>query len=210
MIPFLEPLDPNDEAKFLLRRREGDEQARNALVEHNLRLVAHIARKYRFSGLELNELLSIGTLGLMKAVDSFDESKGRLSTFAARCIENEFLMMLRKEKKSVREISLYEPIGTDREGNAICLKDVIVAGGCDVDEECEKRELADKIPGLLKETLTQREYYVIIKRYGLFGNHEMTQSEIGRNLGISRSYVSRLEKKALSKLFDRMEKEAAV
>lgn len=190
------------EEKFYLQRcREGDSEARNILIERNLRLVAHIVRKYQAPGEDLDDLISIGTIGLIKAVSTFDHNRAaRLSTYAARCIDNELLMMFRARKKSSREISLYDPIGTDKEGNEINLLDIIESPPVDVVEEyalsLEIRHLLDN----LRKVLTPREYQVICLRYGLFGLDEKTQREIASKLHISRSYVSRIEKNALNKL----------
>ena len=184
--------------------REGpEEEARRAkgiLIERNLRLVAHIAKKYQNAGEDMEDLISIGCIGLIKAIDTFDNKKGRLATYACRCIDNEFLMLLRGKKKISREVSLFEPIGQDKEGNEIHLVDVIEQQQPDIVENMERMGNIRKLFDLMDGTLTEREREILILRYGLYGNREATQSEIGRALGISRSYVSRIEKKALSKL----------
>ena len=176
-------------------------QAREILIERNLRLVAHIARKYQSTEDELDDLISIGTIGLIKAIHSYDETKGsRIGTYAARCIDNELLMMLRGKKKSSKEVSIYEPIGVDREGNEINLLDVIESEQLDVVEKMEITRHLKILKELFDALLTKREQEILVMRYGLFGNEEVTQREIGKKLGISRSYVSRIEKKALLKL----------
>ena len=177
------------------------QKAREILIERNLRLVAHIARKYQGTEDELDDLISIGTIGLIKAIQSYDETKGsRIGTYAARCIDNELLMMLRGKKKSSKEVSIYEPIGVDREGNEINLLDVIESEQLDVVEKMETTRHLKILKELFDALLTKREQEILVMRYGLFGNEEVTQREIGKKLGISRSYVSRIEKKALLKL----------
>ena len=176
-------------------------EAKNILIERNLRLVAHVVKKYQGADEELDDLISIGTIGLIKAVSTFDASKSaRLSTYAARCIDNELLMMLRGKKKTSREVSLFEPIGTDREGNEISLLDVMEQEQPDIVEEMEKARCLGQLYGLMETELSLREKEVLTLRYGLSGGREVTQKEIGEKLGISRSYVSRIEKKALGKM----------
>jgi RNA polymerase sporulation-specific sigma factor len=148
----------------------------------------------------MEDLISIGTIGLIKAITSFDMDKGKLSTYAAKCIDNELLMMLRYDKKKSKEVSLYEAIGTDREGNEISLFDVVESGEDTIENQCEAKEDIIRLREIIKTELTQREYTIICKRYGINGETEMTQREIAEKLGISRSYVSRIEKKALEKL----------
>lgn len=176
-------------------------EARNQLVERNMRLVAHIAKKYNSGERDFDDILSIGTIGLIKAVNTFDESKGnRLVTYASKCIENEILMHMRTEKKKTREVSLYEPIGTDKEGNAISLLDIME---CETKDFAAEYDLNSQISWLvanISKVLTPFELNIIIKRYGLFGETEVTQRELAHELGISRSYVSRIEKKCLQKL----------
>lgn len=201
MKTFPKPLLQGEEKIYLAKLRAGDETAGNILVERNLRLVAHIAKKYRNVGEEMEDLISIGTIGLMKAVSTFDSTKGnRLVTYAARCIDNELLMMLRAKKKTSRDVSFYEPIGTDRDGNEISLLDVTCAP---VEDFAETMDLSDNIKKLriyIGECLTEREKEIIMLRFGLSSNREYTQREIGEKLSISRSYVSRIEKKAIQKL----------
>lgn len=204
MKTFSQPLSAKEEAVYLGRLKTGSErergEAKRILVERNLRLVAHIARKYQYVDEDMEDLISIGTIGLIKAVDSFDAGKGKLSTYASRCIDNELLMLLRAKKKTSREISLYEPIGTDREGNEINLLDVIEQEQTDVVDRMEVEDRLGRLKGLIAERLTGREREIITLRYGLGGGREITQREIGHRLGISRSYVSRIEKRALEKL----------
>ena len=171
------------------------------LIERNLRLVAHIVKKYQPPPEEMEDLLSIGTIGLMKAVVTFDpEKSARLATYAARCIENELLMHFRGKKKSSKEVSLYEPIGTDREGNEIQLFDVIEMGEEDVHHRLEKKEDVIRLYQKVESELSARERIVLKLRYGLYNEEEYTQREIAKMLGISRSYVSRIEKSAIEKL----------
>lgn len=204
MKTFSQPLSAKEEAVYLERLKTGSErerrEAKRILVERNLRLVAHIARKYQNVDEDMEDLISIGTIGLIKAIDSFDAGKGKLSTYASRCIDNELLMLLRAKKKTSREISLYEPIGTDREGNEINLLDVIEQEQTDVVDRMEVEDRLKRLKGLIGERLTGREREIITLRYGLCGGREITQREIGHRLGISRSYVSRIEKRALEKL----------
>lgn len=204
MKTFSQPLSAKEEAVYLGRLKTGSErergEAKRILVERNLRLVAHIARKYQNVDEDMEDLISIGTIGLIKAIDSFDAGKGKLSTYASRCIDNELLMLLRAKKKTSREISLYEPIGTDREGNEINLLDVIEQEQTDVIDRMEVEDRLKRLKGLVAERLTGREREIITLRYGLCGGREITQREIGHRLGISRSYVSRIEKRALEKL----------
>ena len=204
-MPFLktfpEPLTASEERYYLQKYTEGDLEAKHILIERNLRLVAHIVKKYQHLDEDPEDLLSIGTIGLIKAVSTFNLEKGnRLATYAARCIENEILMMLRGKKKTSKEVSLYEPIGTDREGNEIQLFDVIES---DEEDAPSKVALKDDIKMLYEKVsseLSPRERLVLKMRYGLYEGEEYTQREIARQLGISRSYVSRIEKSAIEKL----------
>ncbi len=201
MLSFPKPLDAKEEEALFAELREGKKEARDLLIEHNLRLVAHIVKKYAAQPSESEDLLSIGTVGLIKAVDTFDGSKGiRLGTYAARCIENELLMFFRAGKKSAKDIYLYDPIGTDKEGNAISLLEIIEAEEEDYSERVERKEKLAVLPRLLEECLEEREREIVALRYGLYGGRELTQREIANRLAISRSYVSRIEKKALKKL----------
>lgn len=202
---FQQPLSTEEETGYLKIMHESDSEeakrAREILIERNLRLVAHVAKKYAGSGEDMEDLISIGTIGLIKAISTFHYDKGsKLSTYAARCIENELLMMFRTRKRITREISLYEPIGTDKEGNEISLLDVCMQEQIDVVERMDLDEKTKRLCGLVEKVLDEREQEIIILRYGLKEKEEMTQLEIGKQLGISRSYVSRIEKKALGKL----------
>ena len=190
-----------EEQYYLQQYQRGDMEAKNILIERNLRLVAHVVKKYQGSDVDQDDLISIGTIGLMKAISTFDATKtARLSTYAARCIDNELLMMFRARKKHSREISLYEPIGTDKEGNEISLLDVIEGPAIDVVEEYAAQENIRHVLKSMKSVLNDKEYEVICCRFGLLGKKEQTQREIARHLHISRSYVSRIEKNALQKL----------
>ena len=201
MKSFPQPLTAAEEKYYMQKYTEGDLEAKHILIERNLRLVAHIVKKYQPPPEEMEDLLSIGTLGLMKAVVTFDPDKSaRLATYAARCIENEVLMYLRGKKKSSKEVSLYEPIGTDREGNEIQLFDVIEMNEEDVYRRLERKEDVIRLYQKVESVLSQRERMVLKLRYGLYNEEEYTQREIAAMLGISRSYVSRIEKSAIEKL----------
>ena len=201
MQTFPKPLTPQEERSLLEKSRHGDMAARNQLIERNLRLVAHIARKYQSPEDEMDDLISIGTIGLLKATDTFDLRKGsKLATYAARCIDNELLMMFRSRKKNVREVSLYEPIGTDREGNEIHLMDILESQDEDVPVNCEKKENILRLYQCIEEHLTPQEKEILVLRYGLYGQKPTTQRVIAKRLGISRSYVSRIEKNIILKL----------
>ena len=198
------PLARDEEEAALIALENGDQQARDTLIEHNLRLVVYIAKRYETNPIFMEDLISIGTIGLIKAVSTYDMTKGsRLATYAARCIDNELLMMLRSRKKFSREVSLYEPIGTDKEGNEIHLLDIVEANEQDITDQCIHKERILQLYGCLREVLSPLEYEVIKYRYGLFGEKELTQRALGKRLGISRSYVSRIEKNAVLKLRDR-------
>lgn len=204
MKTFQTPLTVGEEAEILRLLKEGDSDqakyARETLTLRNMRLVAHIAKKYQNSDEDLEDLISIGSIGLMKAIDTYDSSKGRLATYACRCIDNELLMLFRSKKKQSKEVSLYEPIGQDKEGNEIQLLDILEQEQTDVVEKLEFARNRQLLFDLLDEILSPRERTILEYRYGLFGRKEMTQSEIGQMLQISRSYVSRIEKRALQKL----------
>lgn len=201
MQSFPQPLSAAQEASYLRQYQNGDMHARDILIERNLRLVAHIVKKYIHSGKETDELISIGIIGLVKAVNTYNFDKGsRLATYAARCIDNELLMLMRGDKKRSREVSLYDPIGTDKEGNEITLLNIIEHNNEDVVEQLARKQSLQKLSKIISEVLTPREYFVVIRRYGLFGHSESTQRELASQLNISRSYVSRIEKKALEKL----------
>ncbi len=199
MKAFEKPLSSEEEKYYVERYRDGDEGAKDILIERNLRLVAHIVKKYQSGNEEMEDLISIGTIGLIKAVTTFDYTKGtRLGTYAARCIDNELLMMLRAKKKMNREVSLYEPMGTDKEGNEINLLDIMEGPNEDVVDRLETDDNVKKLQRYVESCLPGREREIIKMRYGLGEYREMTQREIGEQMGISRSYVSRIEKKALN------------
>lgn len=199
---FPKPLDEKEEEYYLKRFKEGDLEAKSILIERNLRLVAHIVKKYSFPNKEVDDLISIGTVGLIKAIDSFNLGKGtRLATYAARCIENEILMLFRNNKKIKGEVYLQDPIGMDKEGNEICLIDVLSSEEDSVVEEVENNLQVKALYSKMNNALTKREKEILEMRYGLVDGEVKTQREIALILGISRSYVSRIEKKALKKLF---------
>lgn len=198
---FPQPLSSAEEKEMLERMAKGDREARNRLIEHNLRLVAHIVKKFENTGEDNEDLISIGTIGLIKAIESYSPEKGtKLATYAARCIENEILMYLRSLKKTKKDVSLQDPIGQDREGNEISLMDVLKSDNDDIIDKIQLNMEKKKIYKYI-HILDAREREVIISRFGLDENEELTQREIAKNLGISRSYVSRIEKRALMKLF---------
>lgn len=198
---FPPPLKPEEEAQCLRLCAAGDEEARAKLIEHNLRLVAHIAKKYAVSGRETDDVISIGTIGLIKAVSTYKGNKGTtLATYAARCIENEILMSVRAEKKQQGEVSLYDPIGTDRDGNEISLSDVLGSDPEQVQNDVELNLSKEQLRRYIGKALTDRERLVIELRYGICGGRCLAQREVADLLDISRSYVSRIEKKALQKL----------
>lgn len=197
---FPAPLSAKREAELLEKSRNGNIDARNTLVEHNLRLVAHIVKKYYAASSNQDDLLSIGTIGLIKAVSTFKTDKNiRLATYASRCIENEILMFFRNQKKSAQDVYISDPIDSDKEGNALTLIDVI-ADKSDIVEELDTKMKLEKLKKIIIPTLDPRELEIITLRYGLNGKPELTQREIAKKLNISRSYVSRIEKSALEKL----------
>ncbi len=197
---FPYPLSEEEESYYLEEFVRGNNEARNILIEHNLRLVAHIIKKFEGTGVDVDDLISIGTIGLIKGINTYDANKGtKLATYAARCIENEILMHLRARKKIRGEVSLYDPIGVDKEGNEITLIDVLGTGLDTVAETVESKYERKRVLEHVK-SLNRREKQVLEWRYGLFNGLRRTQREIARKLGISRSYVSRIEKKAIQKL----------
>ena len=201
MKTFLTPLSPKEEKYYLEKMKEGSLEAKNTLIERNLRLVAHISRKYQNGEEDMEDLISIGTIGLIKAIATFNYERGnRLATYAARCIDNELLMYFRGKKKTSREVSLYEPIGTDKEGNQINLMDVVESTDRDIFEIIELKGNTRKVYEAIPRVLNSREREIIEWRYGLYNRKPVTQREIADKLGISRSYVSRIEKRALEKL----------
>lgn len=201
MKTFEKPLTCAEEKYYLQKSREGDQEARNKLIEKNMRLVAHIVKKYASPERDIEDLLSVGTIGLIKAVNTFNMDKSiRLATYAAKCIDNELLMLLRSDKRRSREMSIYEPIGKDKEGNEINLMEIIGSSEDSVVENYELRQDVKRLYEAVESSLTKREREVIILRYGLYGNEEITQREIAEKMNISRSYVSRIEKRALEKM----------
>lgn len=202
---FPKPLEESQEKYYLIKLKQGDLLAKSILVERNLRLVAHIVKKYSYSGKDMDDLISIGTVGLIKAIDSFDTSKGtRLATYAARCIENEILMLIRNNKKTRFEVYLQDPIGIDKEGNEISLMDILSGNENSVIEIVENRIEVKKLYSEIEKCLKGREKIIIQMRYGLLNGRPKTQREIANFLGISRSYVSRIEKRALKKLYKKL------
>ncbi|HOM43624.1 MAG TPA: RNA polymerase sporulation sigma factor SigK [Bacillota bacterium] len=205
---FPQPLTTEEEQYYLEEYKRGNEDAKNILVERNLRLVAHIVKKYVNTGREIDDLISIGTIGLIKAIITFDESKGtRLATYAARCIENEILMTIRASKKTKTEVSLHDPIGIDKEGNEISLIDILGSDSDIILDEVELKIQIKKLYQRMDTALKKRERLVIELRYGLLNGISKTQREIADMLGISRSYVSRIENRAIKKLHKELYKE---
>lgn len=203
---FEKPLSEQEEKEMLIRSCNGDIEARNILVEKNMRLVAHMIKKYACAEKDTQDLISVGTIGLIKAVNTFNpDKKIRLATYAAKCIDNEILMMLRNDKKKMQELSLYEPIGTDKEGNDITFIDVVGDETRDDVGEMLTAEQLKCIYDNMDNILTEREKTIIIGKFGLFGSKEMTQNELAAKLNISRSYVSRIERHALNKLYALLE-----
>lgn len=204
---FPKPLSTEEEKKYLDLMFEGDMEARNILIEHNLRLVAHIVKKYYTQTSEVDDLISIGTIGLIKGINSYRPDKGvRLATYASRCAENEILMHFRSAKKSAGDISLSETIDSDGDGGSLCLMDVVCLED-DMLEKISRVELSSTVSRLVRDLLDDREAEIVRLRYGLDGAAPKTQREVAKECGISRSYVSRLESKALSKLREALEKE---
>ncbi|NLB41374.1 MAG: RNA polymerase sporulation sigma factor SigK [Clostridiales bacterium] len=203
---FPQPLNQEEEEYHLKRYAEGYEESRNILIEHNLRLVAHVVKKYSNTGKEVDDLISIGTIGLIKAISTYDlEKKTRLATYAARCIENEILMTIRASKKTKGEVSLQDPIGIDKEGNEITLIDILGSDPNTVTDQVELKLQTKKMYNIMQLVLKKREQIVLEMRYGLTNGKIRTQREIAQLLGISRSYVSRIEKRAILKLAKAMD-----
>lgn len=201
MKTFPKPLTLQEEKDYLQKYQDGDMEARRILIERNLRLVAHVAKKYQNADEDSEDLISIGIIGLIKAVSTFNHSKNnRLGTYAARCIENELLMYLRRKKKTARDVSLYEPIGTDKEGNEISLLDIIETEQLDMAAKLDMEKDVHQLYQIFPQVLTKREQEILRLRYGMFGAGETTQREIAGRMGISRSYVSRIETQAIAKL----------
>ena len=207
MKTFPNPLTPAKERECLERLKEGDQEARRLLIEHNMRLVAHVVKKYQYTDYDTEDLLSVGTIGLIKAVNTFKPDRGsRLATYAAKCVENEILMLLRSHKKYSREVSLYEPIGVDKDGESIHLVDVIQMENEDVLEQMILDQDVRELYQAYKTCLNDNEKQVVRMRYGLFGGKEYTQREIAQAMGLSRSYISRIEKRGLEKIGKKMRK----
>jgi len=198
---FPQPLSSDEEHKYIESYKNGNEEARNILIERNLRLVAHIAKKFNTFTCDNDDLISIGTIGLIKAISAYDQMKGiRLATFAAKCIENEILMHIRSSKKTQNEVSLHDPIGLDKEGNEIMLIDIMENESTSIIDQVELKMQVHHLYNKMKTVLMKREKLILELRYGLSMNNLKTQHEIAEILGISRSYVSRIEKKAIKKL----------
>lgn len=202
---FPKPLSPEEEKKYFEAFKNGDQNAKDILINHNLRLVAHIVKKYSGAG-EADDLISVGSIGLIKAINSFEYGKGtQLSTYAARCIENEILMLIRVSKKHKQTLSLQESLGEDKEGNEIALMDIIPTIEGEVEDIVESNILTEKMRKLVKEVLPEREYEIIKYRYGMENQPALTQREVAKKLGISRSYISRLETKAIATIRKELE-----
>lgn len=204
---FDKPLSAEEEKSYFLKMKNGDQEAEEILIKHNLRLVAHISKKYKNSNIETDDLISIGSIGLMKAIKTFSYEKGNsFSTYASRCIENEILMTFRSDKKNVSAVYLDDVISVDKDGNNLSLYEILKDTEPSVSSKVENKILYKKIEEILLRKLNKREQEIIIKRYGLFGNYPKTQIELAEELNISRSYISRLEKKALKIIKSNMDK----
>lgn len=198
---FPEPLSSEDEQKYLELLKNGNEEARNILIEKNLRLVAHVCKKYSSTNIDLDDLISIGTIGLIKGINSFDPSKSvKLSTYVSRCIDNEILMFLRSNKKLGAEVFLEDPIGKDKDDNTVTLQEVLENNEKNIEDEVDLKFKIKKLYQKMKDVLKLREKTILELRFGLDGNKPKTQNEIAKSMGISRSYVSRIETKAIEKL----------
>lgn len=209
MKTFPKPLSASEEKEYLERCKEGDQEAKNVLILRNMRLVAHVVKKYQGTDYDMEDLISVGAIGLIKAINTFKMDKGsRLATYAAKCVENEILMLLRAGKKYSREVSLFEPIGVDKDGETVSLVDVIEMDNRETIEDLILEQDVKHLYQCYEQCLKDTEKTVIGMRYGLYGKKEHTQREIAQMLGISRSYVSRIEKKALEKLRKEMENPA--
>lgn len=204
---FPKPFTTKEERECLKRIKEGDLNARNELIEHNLRLVVHIIKKYYQNARDQEDLISIGTIGLIKAASTFDFEKGnKFTTYASRCIENEILMHFRSRKKTANDVYISDPIDTDKDGNALTLQDIIADDSC-IFEDIESKMRGQRLHESIASVLDDRERDIVIRRYGLSGSRPLTQREVAKGMGISRSYVSRIEKKALEKLREQLEGE---
>ena len=196
---FPKPLSPEEEKKYLALARAGDKEAKEVLIKHNMRLVAHVVKKYAGAA-ETDDLLSVGSIGLIKAINTFQDGKGtQLATYTARCIENEILMLLRSGKKHKNNVSLTDPVGTDKDGNELTLIDLLSEKEDSVFAQVEKSIQREKVVALLKGFLNEREFSIISMRYGLIDGVALPQREVAKKLGISRSYISRIEKRAIEK-----------
>ena len=203
---FPTPLTPEKEREYLLKAKAGDLEARDVLIQRNLRLVAHVVKKFN-NAAEADDMISVGSIGLIKAINTFEYDKGsQLATYAARCIQNEILMHIRANKKHKSTLSLMETVGTDRDGNDITLIDIVSVKEESVLKQIEDGILTEKMYGLIKKILTDREYKIIALRYGIGADESLTQREVAVMLGISRSYISRIEKKALKKIADELKR----
>ena len=204
---FPKPLPPEEESKYLALARAGDVEAKNILIKHNMRLVAHIVKKYTSSA-ETDDLISVGSIGLIKAINTYQDGKGtQLATYTARCIENEILMLLRAGKKHKNNVSLSDPVGVDKDGNEITLIDLLAEKEDSVFAQVEKSIQREKFVAHLKKFLSEREYIILSLRYGLEDGTAMPQREVAKKLGISRSYISRIEKRAIEKAREYLNKE---
>ncbi|MCI9407289.1 MAG: RNA polymerase sporulation sigma factor SigK [Clostridia bacterium] len=204
---FPKPLSPEEESKYLALARAGDEEAKNTLIKHNMRLVAHIVKKYTGAA-ETDDLLSVGSIGLIKAINTYQDGKGtQLATYTARCIENEILMLLRAGKKHKTIVSLSDPVGVDKDGNELTLIDLLAEKEDSVFAQVEKSIQREKFVAHLKKFLSEREFVILSLRYGLEDGTALPQREVAKKLGISRSYISRIEKRAIEKARDNLKKE---
>lgn len=204
---FPKPLSPDEESKYLKLAHEGDEEAKNILIKHNMRLVAHIVKKYAGAA-ETDDLLSVGSIGLIKAINTYQEGKGtQLATYTARCIENEILMLLRAGKKHKNNVSLSDPVGVDKDGNELTLIDLLAEKEDNVFAQVEKSIQREKFVAMLKKFLTEREFIILSLRYGLEDGMALPQREVAKKLKISRSYISRIEKRAIEKARENLKKE---
>ena len=200
---FDKPLSQEEESECFKKMKQGYKQAEEKLIKHNLRLVAHIVKKYNFAKIEQDELISVGSIGLMKAIKSYDTEKGNsFSTYASRCIQNEILMMVRSQRKFINEVSLEDKVKTDKEGNEVSLIDVLEDASEHVQDKAEIQIIYQKIIDIINTSLNEREKEIIFLRYGIGGGVPKTQNEVAKELNISRSYISRIEKKALNQIRD--------
>lgn len=200
---FDKPLSQEEESECFKKMKQGDKQAEEKLIKHNLRLVAHIVKKYNFAKIEQDELISVGSIGLMKAIKSYDTEKGNsFSTYASRCIQNEILMMVRSQRKFINEVSLEDKVKTDKEGNEVSLIDVLEDASEHVQDKAEIQIIYQKIIDIINTSLNEREKEIIFLRYGIGCGVPKTQNEVAKELNISRSYISRIEKKALNQIRD--------